>query len=282
MDSSKAARQAAIHEERILQEARQRKNVHQEGALGAIPQGYGVVPPRVAGANEEEQRQNQHVANLLTQNPCSQNNYFRPVVLVEPPIPQGEDIRARMVITPIVGATASDEPQDVDQRCVPQLPTLKEFAAMPVQHPAPNAGARNLPAAPGPVGAANNAARARAVVAQRFVANAATAGVGQPIVVNEADAAAMRRPRRIDNIDVIDGLNRAMLETTTMIWEALRARCGRRGGGGFEAAENSLDRKLESLHKQRKLAVEAGDHRSIAHAERMIRILEEREAKEME
>jgi hypothetical protein len=117
---------------------------------------------------------------------------------------------------------------------------------MPVQHPAPNAGARNLTAAPGPVGAANNAARARSVLAQRFVAKAATAGVGQPIVINEANAAVMRRPRCIDNIDVINGLNRAMLETTTMIREALLARSGRGGGGSFEAAENSLDRKLQA------------------------------------
>ena len=64
-----------------------------------------------------------------------------------------------------------------------------------------------------------------------------------------------------------------MLETTTMIGEALRARSGRGGGGGCEAAENNLDHKLESLHKRRKLAVEAGDHRSIAHAEHMICIL---------
>ena len=45
---------------------------------------------------------------------------------------------------------------------------------------------------------------------------------------------------------------------------------------------STASRKLESLHKRRKLAVKAGDHRSIAHADRMIRILEEREAKEME
>ena len=66
MDSSEAVRKAAIHEERILQEARQRENVHQEGALGTIPQGHGIVPPRVAGANEEEQRQNQHAAKTTT------------------------------------------------------------------------------------------------------------------------------------------------------------------------------------------------------------------------
>ena len=72
-----------------------------------------------------------------------------------------------------------------------------------------------------------------------------------------------------------------MLKTTTMIGEALQARSG--GGGGGEAAENNnLNRKLELLHKRRKLAVEAGDHRLIAHAECMICILQEREAKEME
>jgi hypothetical protein len=101
MDDAKAARRAALDAERLRQEARQRQNVRQEGALGAIPQGYGVDAPRVAGANEEMQRHFQQAADLLAQNPRSQNNHFRPVVPEEPPRGGDEDSHARMVVTPI-------------------------------------------------------------------------------------------------------------------------------------------------------------------------------------
>ena len=287
MDDAEAARRAALDAERLRQEARQRQNVRQEGALGAIPQGYGVVAPRVAGANEEMQRHFQQAADLLAQNPRSQNNHFRPVVPEEPPRGGDENGRARTVVTPVPfrgaveGAAAAAIQRD-EQRAL-ELPTLDEFAAMPVPPLAPNAGA-NLPAEPGQqVGAANNGARARAIANQRFIANAATAGVGQPIVVDEADATAMRRTRRIDNIEAIDGLNRAMMATTKLIGEAIRARgermaaAGGRGDGGGD-----LDRKLESLHKRRKLAIEVGDQRSIEHCDRIIHILEEKEAREIE
>ena len=55
---------------------------------------------------------------------------------------------------------------------------------------------------------ANNGARACAVANQCFVANAATTGVGQPIVVDEAIATAMHWTRCINNIEAIGGLNR--------------------------------------------------------------------------
>jgi hypothetical protein len=169
-----------------------------------------------------------------------------------------------------------------DEQRVPQLPTLDEFAAMPVPPLAPNVGAK-LPAEPGQVGAANNGARARAVANQRFVANAATVGVGQPIVVDQADATAMHRTCRMDNIDTIDGLNRAMMETTNMIGEVIRARGERMAAaGGIGVGGGDLDRKIVSLHKRRKLAIEVGDQRSIAHCDRIIRILEEKEAREIE
>ncbi len=163
----------------------------------------------------------------------------------------------------------------------PQLSTLGEFAAMAMPPPAYNTGAW-LPAAPGQAGAANNAARKAAVAAQRFVANAATAGVGASIVVDETEAAAMRRPRRLDNMEVIDGINCAIIHLTTMIGEALKARgaaaVAANGTGGAAAA----DCKLESLLKQRKLAIEVGNQLSITHCEKMIRMLEEKEAREME
>jgi hypothetical protein len=88
---------------------------------------------------------------------------------------------------------------------------------MAVPPPAPNAGAM-LPAAPGQAGAANNVTRERAVLAQHVIANAAMARVGQPIIVNnEANTAAMHRPRCNDNMEVIDGINHAILQATAMI-----------------------------------------------------------------
>ena len=71
-----------------------------------------------------------------------------------------------------------------------------------------------------------------------------------------------------------------------MIADALGARArgtamtavGRDGGG--ESAET--DRKLESLHQRRKLAIDVGDQVLIAHINRMICIMEEKEAREME
>jgi hypothetical protein len=69
-----------------------------------------------------------------------------------------------------------------------------------------------------------------------------------------------------------------------MIGDAVKARwvdekmAGASGGGGTVETE----RKLELLHRQCKLAIEAGIHESIARTERMIRLLEAKEAREME
>ncbi len=76
MDHAEAVRRAALDAKRARQESHQRKNVHQEGALGALPQGYGVEAPHVAGAKDELLRRNQDACDLLTQNPRSQNDHF--------------------------------------------------------------------------------------------------------------------------------------------------------------------------------------------------------------
>jgi hypothetical protein len=78
MDHAKTVRRAALNAERAHQESRQHKNVHQEGALGALPQGDSVIAPRVAGANNERLHCNQDVCNLLAQSPRLQNDHFRP------------------------------------------------------------------------------------------------------------------------------------------------------------------------------------------------------------
>jgi hypothetical protein len=264
------------------------------GALGALPQGYGVEAPCVACAINERLRHNQDACNLLAQNPRLQNDHFRPIVLADIlPHPQAQAgaVHTGMVVTPVpVHAVEEGDnhppPATVfqlgAQQAAPlQLPTLGEFAAMAIPPPAPNAGAW-LPAAPGQAVAANNAVHKAAVAAQRFVANAATAGVGPPIIVNKADAAAMCCPCCLDNMEVIDGINCAILQSTTMIGEALKARGAAavavNGTGGAAAA----DCKLELLLKRHKVAIEVGDQLSIAHCKKMICILEEKEAREME
>ena len=52
--------------------------------------------------------------------------------------------------------------------------------------------------------------------------------------------------------------------------------------GEIGVGRGDLNRKLELLHKQRKLAIKVGNQRSIAHCNRIIHILEEKEAREME
>ena len=99
----------------------------------------------------------------------------------------------------------------------PQLPTLQGLAAMVVPPPDGSGTGGRLPAVPGVARPANNRGNAVALQRQIFAANGATAGVGDPIVANEVDAAAMRRTRPIDNMDAINGINRAMLEATNMI-----------------------------------------------------------------
>jgi hypothetical protein len=255
MDHAEAVRRAALDAERARQESCQHKNVCQEGALGALPQGYGVKAPRVAGINDERLCRNQDACNLLAQNPRSQNDHFRPIVLVDvPPRPQAQagSVRAGMVVTPVPAHTVEEGANhppvavfqlEAQQAAPPQLLTFGEFAAMTVPPPAPNAGAW-LPAASGQAGAANNAACKAAVAAQHFVANAAMAGVGAPIVVNEADTAAMRCPHRLNNMEVIDGINCAILQSMMMIGEALKARrtaaVAANGPGGWRRLIASL------------------------------------------
>jgi hypothetical protein len=109
------------------------------------------------------------------------------------------------------------------------------------------------------------------------------AGVGAPIVVCEADTAAMHCYRRMDNMEVIDGSNRTILQSTLMIGEALKAKVmavvAAEGGTGGVAAANC---KLELLLKRNKLAIEVGNQLSIVHCRKMICMLEEKEAREMD
>ncbi len=84
------------------------------------------------------------------------------------------------------------------------------------------------------------------------------AGVGKPIVVDEAGAAAIRWPRRcINNMEVIDGINRAILALTNLMGEAIMAKGASAAvrfsmaaaAAGGTGATTTLDAKLELLQK---------------------------------
>ena len=110
-------------------------------------------------------------------------------------------------------------------------------------------------------------------------------GVEQPIIVDKANAAAMHWLFCIDNIEVIDGINCAILQSTKMIGEAISAREHHPppvAAGNAAAYVPTINSKLELLHKQHKLALEVGDELWIAHCRRMIRLLEAKEAREVE
>ena len=277
MDAAMAARQAAAEASRLTREERAVENVRQEGAFGAVPRGYGVDAPRVPGADPARQRQNQVACDLLAQNPRSQNDHLRPIIPFDGPAPPARV--GEGVVTPIQAAEGAggEQPARIIQRQQrgppPPLPTLGEFAVMPVPPPiAANNAAAALPAAPGRAGAANNAAREAAVRNQQYIAAAATAGVGPPMVVDEVDAALMRRPRNIDRSDVLDNLNRGFLRTTDSLVTLFRARQNR---------EQTTAEKLENAYKRRKIAVEIGDQESIDHCVRICRDLEAQERKEV-
>ena len=289
-DAAENARLEAAATEAARLEARSRENVRQEGALGALPRAYGVDAPRVSGAAEAHQRQNQDACDLLAQNPTSQNNHTRPV---------GMPVLPPTAATPIVTPPTADVTTNGDraastqqqQAAPPQLPTLLNLAAMAVPPSASaggGTGTGHLPAVPGLAGPANNRGRAVAIQQQRFAANAATAGVGAPIVVNETDAAGMRRNRRVDNMDAIDGINRAMLEATKLIASTIgRARTTAPDPPIATAAAASsptgdLGTQIDSLYKRLKKAKEENHRDSVSRYERLIKALEEKEEEEIE
>jgi hypothetical protein len=144
-----------------------------------------------------------------------------------------------------------------------------------------------LPAAPGVNGPANNRGRAVALQRQIFAANGATAGVGDPIVVDDVDAAAMRRTRRVDNMDAIDGINRAMLEATKMIASTIgkvRKAPTPPRAPTTTAVSSSIDfgSQIDSLYKRLKKAKEENITDSVRRYERLIVALEKKEEEEIE
>jgi hypothetical protein len=128
MDTAEASIRASLEAERLRIEARGRKNIRQEGALGALPRGYGVDAPHVAGADKARRCQNQDASSLLVQNPRLQNDHFHPIVVEgSPPCPQ-----AQRFVTPVPAHTVDGGAVRVQgqQPLPPQLPTLDKFVAL--------------------------------------------------------------------------------------------------------------------------------------------------------
>ena len=214
-------------------QARSLENDYQEGALGMLPEGTGVDPPHVGGANPSRQQELQDACSILAQNPRSTDSHFRPVVpgghspcpLVSPA--SSEDNSANLAAGPTVPQVNCTTPPNVANGM--HTPFLRPLnvpriaaggaagggAAVPPPPPANNL----LPAHPGPAGAANNLAASRQ--RQQRIANAAVAGVGGVIYIDEVDADSMCHPRNHDNIEAIDGINHAMLQATRMISQAI-------------------------------------------------------------
>ena len=208
-------------------QARSLENDFQEGALGMLPEGTGVDAPHVRGANPLRQQELQDACAILAQNPRSTNSHFRPVVpgghsprpLVSPAVADDRGARnssnlAACPSVPVVDCTA---PTNVANGVRTPFLNPQGAAGGGAAAPPPPAAINLLPAHPGQAGAANNLAR----VNQQRVANAAVAGVGGVVYIDEVEAETMRRPRNRDNIDALDGINSAMLQATRMISAAI-------------------------------------------------------------
>ena len=291
-DTSEETRLAAADANRARVEARACENVRQEGALGALPCAYGVDAPRVPEATEARQRQNDEACNLLAANPRSQNNHARPVALLEPPPalppPALPHIVAAVITPPTANTTNGPRPALLQQQPPPpQLPTLQGLAEMAVPPPAGGGHGGRLPAAPGVNGPANNRGCTIALQRQIFAANGATTGVGDPIIVDDVDAATMRRTRRVDNMDAIDGINRAMLEATKMIASTIgkvRKAPTPPRAPATTAVSSSIDfgSQIDSLYKRLKKAKEENITDSVRRYQRLIVALEKKEEEEIE
>ena len=219
-------------------QARSLENDYQEGALGMLPEGTGVDAPHVRGAHPLRQQELQDACAILAQNPRSTNSHFRPVV------PPGGRHSPRPLVSPAF--TDNRAPANsINLAACPAVPKVGDIAAPPpnvangvhtpfllpmiaggravgggAAVPPPPAANNLLLAHPGPAGAANNLAASRQNQ-QRRVANAAVAGVGGVIYIDEVEAESMRRPRNRDNIEALDGINNAMLQATRMISQAI-------------------------------------------------------------
>jgi hypothetical protein len=108
-------------------------------------------------------------------------------------------------------------------------------------------------------------------------------GVGQPIVVDEAVAVAICCTRHVNNMDDIDGINRAMLEATKLIGKAISAwaMVPLPPPAGV-AASADIGIHINSLYKRLKKAKEEDKSESAQRYERLILALKKEEEENTE
>ena len=173
-----------------------------------LPEGTGVDAPHVCGALPSHQQELQDACTILAQNPRSTNSHFCPVV------PGGHSP------CPLVSMIVNGLPvPKVDCTAPPNMANgvhVGGVAGGGAAVPPPPTANNLLLAHPGPAGAL-----AASRQHQQRIANAAVAGVGGVIYIDEVEAKTMRRPQNHYNIEALDGINNAMLQATRMISQAI-------------------------------------------------------------
>jgi hypothetical protein len=130
------------------------------------------------------------------------------------------------------------------------------------------------PVLPGIVGPAN--ARAQAIANRRHLA-AAAGNNRPPSVVDQEDVADMRRPRNRDNVEVIDAMQRSILQATNALTRAMEGRAQPLPSITPPPAGQELGEQIDSLYKRLKAARETGMDASAVRYERQIADLEARD-----
>ena len=107
---------------------------------------------------------------------------------------------------------------------------------------------------------------------------AAAAGNNRlPSVVDQEDVADMRRPRNRDNVEVIDAMQRSILQATNALTRAMEGRAQPLPSITPPPAGQELGEQIDSLYKRLKAARETGMDASAVRYERQIADLEARD-----
>jgi hypothetical protein len=288
-------------------EVRQHENNHQEGAVGMLPEGYGVDAPNVHGALPARQHQLQDACSFLAQNPSLRNDHLHPVMCVDPP-PEDQAVACAALISLAPGIPASQADGANAAATTPLLPLMGGENTAQIFPRGHNAGAAGggvdiipptinyppaavylLPAHPGPAGTANNlaAGRQQQQNCNRRIASDAMEGVGDTVFIDEVDAKLLRHPRNRNNIGVIDGINSAMLQATRMISQAISTRAHSPATATAAATAAPLPpggdgNVIASFYSRLEKARAANRADAVTRYEGMIDWLERKEEEEME
>ena len=98
-----------------------------------------------------------------------------------------------------------------------------------------------------------------------------------PSVVDQEDVADMRCPRNRDNVEVIDAMQRSILQATNALTRAMEGRAQPLPSITPPPAGQELGEQIDSLYKRLKAARETGMDASAVRYERQIADLEARD-----